>query len=149
MSQASPDRNLTQAQLHDAEVLRGAGGETPKAPDSKMPSDKQIELSQLGVTLLPARSAGETDGVVVADVAANSDAALKGIKPGDVIAVRERSRNMALVLESLQSPERDVPDYYEVDSKGMEVKFIRAPELSDVPFAVKMEPNLVVEYYSS
>jgi len=71
------------------------------------------------------------------------------VKPGDIIAVRERSRNMALVLESLQSPERDVPDYYEVDGKGMEVKFIRAPELADVPFAVKMEPNLVVEYYSS
>ena len=71
------------------------------------------------------------------------------VKPGDVSSVRERSRNMALVLESLQSPERDVPDYYEVDGKGMEVKFIRAPELSDVPFAVKMEPNLVVEYYSS
>jgi small subunit ribosomal protein S4 len=71
------------------------------------------------------------------------------VKPGDVIAVRERSRNMALVLESLQSPERDVPDYYEIDGKGMEVEFIRAPELSDVPFAVKMEPNLVVEYYSS
>ena len=71
------------------------------------------------------------------------------VKPGDVISVRERSRNMALVLESLQSPERDVPDYYEVDGKGMEVKYIRAPELSDVPFAGKMEPNLVVEYYSS
>ena len=71
------------------------------------------------------------------------------VKPGDVVSVRERSRNMALVLESLQSPERDVPDYYEVDGKGMEVKFIRTPELSDVPFAVKMEPNLVVEYYSS
>ena len=63
--------------------------------------------------------------------------------------MRERSRNMALVLESLQSPERDVPDYFEVDGKGMEIKFVRAPDLSDVPYAVKMEPNLVVEYYSS
>jgi small subunit ribosomal protein S4 len=71
------------------------------------------------------------------------------VKPGDVVSVRERSRNMALVLESLQSPERDVPDYYEVSDKGLTVKYIRTPELSDVPYAVKMEPNLVVEYYSS
>jgi small subunit ribosomal protein S4 len=70
-------------------------------------------------------------------------------KPGDVIEVRERSRNMALVLEALQSSERDVPDYIELDNKGMSARFIRAPELAEVPFAVKMEPNLVVEYYAS
>src|ERR1700761_4745595 len=71
------------------------------------------------------------------------------VKPGDVVSVRERSRNMALVLEALQSAERDTPDYLEIDGKGMSVKFVRAPELSEVPYAVKMEPNLVVEYYAS
>ena len=71
------------------------------------------------------------------------------VKPGDVVEVRERSRNMALVLEALQSSERDVPDYIELDTKGMSARFIRAPELAEVPFAVKMEPNLVVEYYAS
>ncbi len=71
------------------------------------------------------------------------------VKPGDVVSVRERSRNMALVLESLQSPERETPDYFEIENKGLEIKFIRAPDLSDVPYAAKMEPNLVVEYYSS
>ena len=70
-------------------------------------------------------------------------------KPGDVIEVRERSRNMAMVLEALSSGERDTPDYIEVDGRGMTAKFIRAPELAEVPFAVKMEPNLVVEYYAS
>lgn len=70
-------------------------------------------------------------------------------KPGDVIEVRERSRNMALVLEALSSGERDTPDYIEVDGRGMTAKFIRAPDLAEVPFAVKMEPNLVVEYYAS
>lgn len=63
----------------------GGKEEAPKAPDTKMPSDKQIELSQLGLTLLPAKSAGETEGVIIAEVAPNSDAALKGLKPGDVI----------------------------------------------------------------
>jgi len=71
------------------------------------------------------------------------------VKVGDVITVRERSRNMALVLEALQSQERDVPEYLELDAKGMSVKFIRLPELAEVPYPVKMEPNLIVEYYSS
>jgi small subunit ribosomal protein S4 len=71
------------------------------------------------------------------------------VKPGDVVQVRERSRNMALVLEALQSQERDTPDYVEVDGKGMSAKFIRAPELAEVPYPVKMEPNLVVEFYAS
>ncbi|MGZ3305992.1 MAG: 30S ribosomal protein S4 [Asticcacaulis sp.] len=71
------------------------------------------------------------------------------VQPDDVVEVRERSRNMALVLEALQSPERDVPDYIELDAKAMRARYIRLPELAEVPYAVKMEPNLVIEYYSS
>ena len=71
------------------------------------------------------------------------------VKPNDVIEVREKARNMAMVLEALQSGERDVPDYLEVDVKAMTSKYIRVPTLSDVPYAVQMEPNLVVEYYAS
>ena len=71
------------------------------------------------------------------------------VKPGDVVQVRERSRNMALVLEALQSAERDTPDYVELDPKGMSAKFIRIPELAEVPYPVKMEPHLVVEFYAS
>ncbi|MAL09227.1 MAG: 30S ribosomal protein S4 [Maricaulis sp.] len=70
-------------------------------------------------------------------------------KPGDVIEVRERSRSMALVLEAMQSPERDLPDYIDVDPKGMKATYTRVPEFSEVPYPVKMEPNLVVEFYSS
>jgi len=71
------------------------------------------------------------------------------VSPGDIVQVRERSRNMALVLEALQLAERDIPDYIEVDPKAMTAKFIRRPELAEVPYAVKMEPNLVVEFYAS
>jgi small subunit ribosomal protein S4 len=71
------------------------------------------------------------------------------VKPGDVVSVRERSRNMALVLEALSSSERDTPDYITVEAKGMSATFVRAPELSEVPYPVKMEPNLVVEFYAS
>ncbi|PWE17529.1 30S ribosomal protein S4 [Marinicauda salina] len=70
-------------------------------------------------------------------------------KPGDVVEVREKSRNMALVLEALESPERDIPDYIEIDPKAMKATYSRIPEFSDVPYPVKMEPHLVVEFYSS
>src|ERR1700760_1107398 len=71
------------------------------------------------------------------------------VKAGDIVQVRERSRNMALVLEAIQSSERDVPDYITVDAKHMQATFVRAPELAEVPYPVKMEPNLVVEFYAS
>ena len=71
------------------------------------------------------------------------------VKPGDVVTVREKSRNMALVLEALSSSERDFADYITVDIRSFSATFVRAPELAEVPYPVKMEPNLVVEFYSS
>jgi len=71
------------------------------------------------------------------------------VKPGDVVQVRERSRAMALVVEAMGSAERDIPDYLEVDQKAATAKYVRMPALADIPYAAKMEPNLVVEYYSS
>jgi small subunit ribosomal protein S4 len=71
------------------------------------------------------------------------------VKPGDVVSVRERSRNMALVLEALQSPERDTPEYITIDGKAMSATYVRIPELAEVPYPVKMEPNLVIEFYAS
>lgn len=70
------------------------------------------------------------------------------LKEGDVVQIREKSRNMALVLEALQSGERDVPDYVDVDAAKMTASFVRIPKLADIPYAVQMEPNLVVEFYS-
>ncbi len=70
-------------------------------------------------------------------------------KAGDVIEVSDTARSMALVLEALGSGERDVPDYIEIDPKAMVAKYIRVPLLAEVPYAVQMEPNLVVEFYAS
>ena len=70
------------------------------------------------------------------------------VKVGDVIEVKESSKQLAVVLEATQLAERDVPDYIEADHGKMTAKFIRIPALSDVPFPVVMEPNLVVEFYS-
>ena len=69
-------------------------------------------------------------------------------KPGDVIEVKEKSKQLAIVLEAADLAERDVPDYLETDHNKMTAKYVRVPQLADVPFAVQMEPNLVVEFYS-
>ena len=70
------------------------------------------------------------------------------IKPGDTIELTEKSKGLATVLEAVQLAERDTPDYIEVDHKGMTARLVRVPALSDVPYPVQMQPNLVVEYYS-
>jgi small subunit ribosomal protein S4 len=70
------------------------------------------------------------------------------IKVGDTIEMRQKSKELGVVLEAVQLAERDVPDYVEADHKGMTAKLARIPGLSDVPYPVQMEPNLVVEYYS-
>ena len=70
------------------------------------------------------------------------------VSDNDAIELKEKSKQMALVMESVKSAERDVPDYVEVDHDSMKGRFIRAPKLADVPYPVPMEPNLVVEFYS-
>ncbi len=70
------------------------------------------------------------------------------VKEGDVIEVREKSRQMALVLEASELAERDVPEYVEVDHSKMRGTFVRTPKFADVPYPVMMEPNLVIEFYS-
>ena len=70
------------------------------------------------------------------------------VKDGDTIEVKEASKTLNVVLDAVQSGERDVPDYIEVDHKAMKGKFTRKPALEDVPFPVQMEPNQVVEFYS-
>ncbi len=69
-------------------------------------------------------------------------------KEGDVIEVRDRSKQLAIVLEAVGLAERDVPDYIDADHSKMSATLVRRPGLSDVPFAVQMEPNLVIEYYA-
>jgi small subunit ribosomal protein S4 len=70
------------------------------------------------------------------------------VKVGDVIEVKDASKQLAIVLEASQLAERDVPDYLEVDHSKMTAKVARVPGLAEVPYAVQMEPNLVIEFYS-
>jgi len=69
-------------------------------------------------------------------------------KVGDLVEVKDASKQLALVLEATGLGERDVPDYIEVDHSKMTAKFARIPLITDVPYPVQMEPHLVVEYYS-
>ena len=70
------------------------------------------------------------------------------VKPGDVIEVRDSGKNIPMVLTATQQPEREVPEYVDVDVKKLQATYIRVPQLEDVPYPVQMEPNLIVEFYS-
>jgi small subunit ribosomal protein S4 len=70
------------------------------------------------------------------------------VKVGDVVEVKDASKQLALVLEATGLAERDVPDYIEVDHSKMTAKLARVPQTSEVPYPVMMEPHLVIEYYS-
>jgi len=70
------------------------------------------------------------------------------VKEGDTIELRGKAKDLGIVLEAAKSTEREVPDYLDVDHGKMVAKFLRTPKLSDVPYAVQMQPSLVVEFYS-
>jgi len=71
------------------------------------------------------------------------------LKEGDVVEVKEgKSRELPMVLQAVQNPERETPEYIDVDLKKFKATFLRIPTLEDVPYPVQMEPNLIVEFYS-
>ena len=70
------------------------------------------------------------------------------VRPGDVISVRNKARDMAFVIEAMAQTDREVPEYIEMDAKNYTGTFLRIPQLAEVPYATQIEPNLVIEYYS-
>lgn len=70
------------------------------------------------------------------------------VREGDVIEVKSASREIPMVLEAIESNERDIPEYMDVDLKKLKGTFTRTPALADIPYPVQMEPNLVIEFYS-
>ena len=70
------------------------------------------------------------------------------VKDGDEISLKDVSKNINIIQESIVSQEREIPEYLEVDTKDLKGRFLRAPLMHDVPYPVTMEPNLVIEYYS-
>ncbi len=70
------------------------------------------------------------------------------VRDGDVVQIKEKSRELPLVLDAIDSPERDLPDYIDLNLKDMSATYVRGPKFADVPYPVQMEPNLVIEFYS-
>ena len=70
------------------------------------------------------------------------------VRDGDVVQIKEKSRELPLVLDAIDSAERELPDYLDVNLKDMSATYVRGPALADVPYPVQMEPHLVVEFYS-
>ena len=70
------------------------------------------------------------------------------LQVGDVVEVKEKSKTLDIVMVASQSPEREIPDYLELDTKKFKGTLLRTPKLEDVPYPCQMEPNLVIEYYS-
>ena len=70
------------------------------------------------------------------------------ISEKDTIQVRDKSKELTMIVGSIQSKERDVPDYIQMDEKNKQAKLLRVPKFEDIPYPAIMEPNLVIEYYS-
>ena len=70
------------------------------------------------------------------------------VSEGDAIEIKEKTKSNAALLEAIQSTERDVPGYIEVDHKAMKGTYVHVPKLEDIPYPVVMEPNIVIEFYS-
>jgi len=70
------------------------------------------------------------------------------IKTGDIIEIREKSKEIVTIVGAMVSKEREIPDYIQMDEKSKKAKLIRVPKFSEIPYPTIMEPNLVIEYYS-
>ena len=70
------------------------------------------------------------------------------LKDGDIVEIKEKSREIPVLLEAISSTERDAPQYLSVDYDKLKGTFIKGPKPDEVPYPVVMEPNLVIEYYS-
>ena len=70
------------------------------------------------------------------------------LNEGDVVEIKDKSKELALVVESVKSQERDIPGYIIVDEGKLSSTFVRVPQFAEVPYATQMDPKLVIEYYS-
>jgi small subunit ribosomal protein S4 len=64
---------------------------------------------------------------------------------GDVIGVREKSRNLDVIKDAIEN-RNYLPDYLSFDEKNLEGTFSRLPERSELP--PEISEQLIVEFYS-
>lgn len=69
------------------------------------------------------------------------------VKPGDVVAVREKAKKQARIVEALSLAEQSgMPSWVSVDAKKMEGTFKALPDRSEI--ANDVNESLIVELYS-
>ena len=107
--------------------------------------DAVVYRSKFTPTIFSARQLVSHGHVYVNGVKCNI--ASRRVFPGDVISLGNKAKEMALIIEAQSLPERDIPEYVSTDGND-KATFVRVPSLDEVPYPVKMEPNLVVEFYS-
>jgi small subunit ribosomal protein S4 len=67
------------------------------------------------------------------------------LKPGDIVAVREKSKSLTVIIDAVNSNSKAYP-WIEFDKAGLEGKFMSVPERTDIPENIKEQ--LIVELYS-
>ena len=70
------------------------------------------------------------------------------VKSEDTVEIKNKSKEMTIILGALLNKEREIPEYIQMDEKNKKAKLIRVPKFSEIPYPTIMEPNLVIEYYS-
>ena len=107
--------------------------------------DMVVYRAKFAPTIFSARQVVSHGHIRVNGVKCNI--ASRRVMPGDIISLGDKAKEMALIIEAQGLPEREIPDYVAPDGND-KVTFVRVPTLDEVPYPVKMEPNLVVEFYS-
>ena len=105
-----------------------------------------IYRAKFAATVFSARQLINHGHIKVNDKKVNISSYL--VKEGDSIEVKAKSKELTVIVGSLISKEREIPDYIQMDEKNRKAKLIRVPKFSEVPYPAIMEPNLVIEYYS-
>ena len=108
--------------------------------------DTVIYRAKLATTVFSARQLINHGHIKVNNKKVNISSYL--VKEGDTIEVKDKSKELTVILGSLSSKEREIPDYIQIDEKNKKAKLIRVPKFAEVPYPSIMEPSLVIEYYS-
>ncbi len=70
------------------------------------------------------------------------------VKEGDLIELKDSSKQIIICAESAKKIERSVPAYLSLDSDAMSGVFVRTPSISDIPYPFQADFNKIVELYS-
>jgi small subunit ribosomal protein S4 len=108
--------------------------------------DSVIYRAKFATTVFSARQLINHGHIKVNDKKVNIPSYL--VKEEDTIEIKDKSKELTMIIGSLLNKEREIPEYIQMDEKNKKVKFIRVPKFSEVPYPTIMEPNLVIEYYS-